>query len=163
MRSLTNRIRIGVAIGLLLLLSTACTPAQIRLWGDHLGAPVTQPEAEYLSGAWASRDCLPAYSASTEVECAITDAHHRLGVGRVMSVDRFAALAYCESKLNPNAQNSRSTASGLFQFLDSTAASVFPKVGYGATRADQYHPVKNAQAAAWLMVNVGPSQWVCRS
>lgn len=56
--------------------------------------------------------------------------------------DTMVAIATIESGLDPNAKNPHSSAGGLFQFIDSTAAA------YGL--ADRYDPVQAADAGARL-------------
>lgn len=65
-------------------------------------------------------------------------------------------VARCESVLDPNAVNSSSNASGLFQFLPSTWATT--------PYADQdiFDPVANANAAAWMWANGRRNEWVCQ-
>jgi len=70
----------------------------------------------------------------------------------------MVSIASCESPgLVTHLRNS-STASGLFQFLDSTWA----RSAYG--RENVYSPYANALAAAWLWRADGRSwhEWVCR-
>lgn len=64
--------------------------------------------------------------------------------------------ARCESRLTATAKNPRSTATGLFQFLDSTWAST-PFAGF-----DVYSPYANALAAGWMHDTGRGSEWVCR-
>ena len=74
-------------------------------------------------------------------------------------------LALCvmsgESGGNPNADNPRSSAAGLFQFLQSTWDGMVPSsVTEGSYASGQvYLPEANVRAAAWLAANVGWSQW----
>jgi len=65
-------------------------------------------------------------------------------------------VARCESVLDPNAVNSSSNASGLFQFLPSTWATT--------PFADQdiFDPVANAQAAGWMWENGRRNEWTCQ-
>jgi len=65
-------------------------------------------------------------------------------------------VAKCESGYNPNAVNRGSGASGLFQFLPSTWASM-PQHNQSV-----FNPVANAQAAAVLYQRSGPNQWSCK-
>jgi soluble lytic murein transglycosylase-like protein len=65
-------------------------------------------------------------------------------------------VAKCESNYNPYAVNRSSGASGLFQFLPSTWASL-PQHNQSV-----FDPTANAQAAATLYVRSGPSQWSCQ-
>lgn len=65
-------------------------------------------------------------------------------------------VARCESVLDPNAVNSASNASGLFQFLPSTWAST--------PYADQniFDPVASANAAGWMWEVGRRNEWVCQ-
>lgn len=63
--------------------------------------------------------------------------------------------ARCESRLSPTAKNPRSTAAGLFQFLDTTWAST-PFAGF-----DVYSPYANALAAGWMHRHGRSGEWVC--
>jgi hypothetical protein len=65
-------------------------------------------------------------------------------------------VAKCESGYNPNAVNRSSGASGLFQFLPSTWASL-PQHNQSV-----FDPVANSQAAAVLYQRSGPNQWQCK-
>src|SRR5256884_8671938 len=65
-------------------------------------------------------------------------------------------VAKCESNYNPFAVNRSSGASGLFQFLPSTWASL-PQHNQSV-----FDPAANAQAAAVLYQRSGPGQWVCQ-
>lgn len=62
----------------------------------------------------------------------------------------------CESKGDPYVDNPYSSASGLFQFLDSTWAFT-PYANQSV-----YDPVANVAAAAWLFYTEGPHHWVCK-
>lgn len=83
---------------------------------------------------------LPTYSKNTKIEDIILDAAERHGVdGRLM-----LGLARRESSLNPNARNTKSTAGGLYQFLDGT----WKDWGGGKDKMD---PAANADAAARML------------
>jgi hypothetical protein len=68
------------------------------------------------------------------------------------------AVASCETggTYDRYAQNRSSTASGLFQFLDSTWAS------QGLAGFSVFDPVANALAAARIVAREGWSQWSCK-
>jgi len=86
------------------------------------------------------------------VECAIADAAAAWG----LNVRVFASVAWCESRLDPDAYNP-SSASGLFQHLaryfDARAEAA------GVSDADIFDPVANAQAAGYLMSSQGMAPW----
>lgn len=65
-------------------------------------------------------------------------------------------VAFCESTYNPNAVNTDSGASGLFQFMPATwGSSPF-------AASSPFDPAANSQAAAWLYQKYGPTQWDCQ-
>ena len=70
--------------------------------------------------------------------------------------DTLWRKAVCESRLNPNARNLSSAATGLFQFLPSTWRST----PYG--RFDIYSPYASALAAGWMHQHGRGGEWVCR-
>ena len=151
-------------IAIITLFATACTPEEIQDYWDKVGdGTELEPEVLDFLVEESNRDCLPGYDSDIYVECAIRDAWERFSVDQKMSLERWAALAWCESRHDPEAQNRRSTASGLYQFLDSTWVGVMEQsnLGYGTSRQDQYHARQNAMAAAWYMMAAGPSRWVC--
>jgi soluble lytic murein transglycosylase-like protein len=65
-------------------------------------------------------------------------------------------VAACESVWDPNAVNSSSGASGLFQFMPGTWLST--------PYADQsiFDPVANARAAAWMWSVGRRNEWTCQ-
>jgi hypothetical protein len=83
----------------------------------------------------------------------ILDAFAPLGAGAQQWALR---VAKCESGYNPNAVNRYSGASGLFQFMPSTWASLPQR------NQSVFNPVANAQAAAVLYQRSGPNQWSCK-
>lgn len=67
------------------------------------------------------------------------------------------SVAWCESRLNPHAQNPHSSARGLFQFLDTTWAHT----PYRSFSRDDPHA--NALAAGWVVrKDHGWREWQCR-
>lgn len=71
---------------------------------------------------------------------------------------RACRVLMCESQGNPNAHNPTSSASGLFQFLDSTWRRVTGLPG----EARAYSPSRQVAAAKALRDRAGWGQWVCR-
>lgn len=67
--------------------------------------------------------------------------------------NRMVKIAFCESKFDPNAKNKTSTASGLFQFLNSTWKA------YGS--GDVFDPVDNINSAIHLFKKKGFNSWSC--
>lgn len=64
-------------------------------------------------------------------------------------VDEALAIIQCESRGNPDAENPRSTATGLFQFLSSTWTWASAEAGWAG--ASRYDPEANTAVAAWLV------------
>ncbi len=81
----------------------------------------------------------------------ITEAANRYG----QSPSAMLAVAKCESHLDPNAVNSRSGASGLFQFLPGTWKTT-PYAAYSI-----FDPWANANAAGWMWSAGRRGEWVC--
>jgi len=81
----------------------------------------------------------------------ITEAANRYG----QSPAAMLAVAKCESHLDPNAANSRSGASGLFQFLPGTWKTT-PYASYSI-----FDPWANANAAGWMWSVGRRGEWVC--
>jgi len=81
----------------------------------------------------------------------ITAAANRYG----QSPSAMLAVAKCESHLDPNAVNSRSGASGLFQFLPGTWKTT-PYASYSI-----FDPWANANAAGWMWSVGRRGEWVC--
>lgn len=72
-------------------------------------------------------------------------------------VAKACSVMMCESRGNPTAHNGTSTASGLWQFLDSTWKSVTGTPGPAAN----YSTATQTAAAAELRRSSGWSQWSC--
>jgi hypothetical protein len=72
-------------------------------------------------------------------------------------VDKACSVMLCESGGNPNAENASSSASGLFQFLDSTWTSTTGQ----PPPASAYIPEAQIAAAGQLWQSSGWSPWVC--
>lgn len=68
-------------------------------------------------------------------------------------------VAKCESNYDRLAKNKNSSASGIFQFLDSTWNVVNKKRG---VHYDKWNAEQNIENAMWLAKNVGWSQWECK-
>lgn len=82
---------------------------------------------------------------STEVLAAIQQACDDDGTLSATDVSFLKTVATIESGLDPAAKNPTSSATGLYQMLDSIAASYFPKVGLAPTcenRCDAYKATK---------------------
>ncbi len=68
-------------------------------------------------------------------------------------VDRALAVMTCESRGDPSAKNTSSSASGLFQHLASLWPSRAAAAGYGGV--DVFDPVANVAVASWLVSEGG--------
>ena len=81
-------------------------------------------------------------------------------------IDEALSIIDCESNGDPNARNPRSSASGLFQFLDRTWAHSSEQAGFQGE--SPFSPEANIAAAAWLVeysLGVGDApwaHWTCR-
>jgi soluble lytic murein transglycosylase-like protein len=95
----------------------------------------------------------PAPAPAGSIQQIILNAFALLGPGAQQWALR---VAKCESGYNPNAVNRSSGASGLFQFMPATWASL-PQHNQSV-----FDPVANAQAAAVLYQRSGPNQWSCK-
>ncbi len=81
-------------------------------------------------------------------------------------VEEALSIIDCESNGDPNARNPRTSASGLFQFLDRTWSHSSEQAGFRG--ASPLSPEANVAAAAWLVeysLDAGDSawaHWTCR-
>ena len=76
--------------------------------------------------------------------------------------EELQAIGICESRLIENAKNPKSSASGIFQFIDGTAEWV-GGILYGDKWDMKYknNPYVQIHMAKWLYDNSGPSHWEC--
>jgi hypothetical protein len=89
-----------------------------------------------------------------EVQQLIKDYSSQYGI----SAEIPLRIANCESGYNQFSKNKNSTASGVFQFLNSTWANQpAGKRGVSVFDADA-----NVQAAVWLLAHGKTSMWVCK-
>ncbi|MBT8201341.1 MAG: transglycosylase SLT domain-containing protein [Acidimicrobiia bacterium] len=72
---------------------------------------------------------------------------------RPEDVDKAVVVAFCESRYDANATNSRSGAAGLFQHLPKFWENRSAKAGFGGS--DIYDPTANVAVAAWLVYSNG--------
>lgn len=90
----------------------------------------------------------------------IREAAHFYGVDH----GRALRVAVCESGLNPRAANTRSSARGVYQFLDGTWAWI-STLGAPYPYGDRFNPAHNVWNAMWLMSREdlgGSGHWVCK-
>lgn len=76
-------------------------------------------------------------------------------------IEEALLIIDCESNGDPDAHNSRSGASGLFQFLDRTWSRASEEAGFQGE--SPFSPEANVAAAAWLVeysLDAGNSAWV---
>ncbi len=66
-------------------------------------------------------------------------------------------VAQRESNFDPKAYNSKSGASGVFQFIPNTWAWASQEAGYGG--ASPFHAHPNVGTAVWVVANYGWSPW----
>ena len=77
-------------------------------------------------------------------------------------VDWGLSIIACESRGNPNAENRRSSAAGLFQFVRATWDRVAAETGSPSyAEGGPFQPYWNVRNAAWLLEHGGPSHWQC--
>ena len=130
-----------IIAGVALLACTACTPEQLAWWQT------------------ASTD-----DRTAVVEHIVRDAAAEFGVDG----DRLVRLGVCESGLRPDAKNPRSTARGVFQYLDRTWTSARTRLydrGIDPApyeEADVWNPVAQARITANVISEGGASWWECR-
>lgn len=74
-----------------------------------------------------------------------------------ISPELFLRIAICESGLKEDAQNPRSTASGIFQFINSTFFNY--ALAYGLPTDDKNDPMVQAELAARMIADGGLSHW----
>jgi hypothetical protein len=78
-----------------------------------------------------------------------------------LSARTMRAIAWCESRFDPNATNPRSGAAGVFQWLPSSWAWASPRAGWAGY--SPYHAEANINVAAWAMRRGYWSWWnACR-
>jgi soluble lytic murein transglycosylase-like protein len=70
--------------------------------------------------------------------------------------DLLVSIARCESGFHPSVHNATSTASGLYQFLDSTWASQSAKYGITTQKDDPYGQI---ELAVKMIRDGGLSHW----
>ncbi len=79
----------------------------------------------------------------------------RVAISKVMD-----AIKWCESRGNPKARNPRSTAKGLYQFLDGSFEYYGTKY-WGSTKGKSaLNSQHNEELAAYVMRTVGTSPWL---
>jgi len=74
--------------------------------------------------------------------------------------NQLLRVAWCESRYNPYAVNTRSGAAGLFQFMPATWAANSVRAGYAG--ASVFDSVASANVAAYMFRNGQAGQWSCK-
>lgn len=77
-----------------------------------------------------------------------------------LSYTKALRVANCESGLRSTAQNSISSAGGIYQFIDSTWEST--KIRMEEPDLVKYNAYDNIKAGLWLASNDGWRHWVCK-
>lgn len=134
------------------LAAVACTPQQVA---DTLG--VDHDTAVAISEWVNAQDCLPGYDADRYIECAIRDSWHRYDVPT--SLDGWARIAWCESKLRPEATSPSGSYLGLFQQSHRYWHGRAQAAGYSG---DPHNARVNAMVSGWLAETGGLGHWTCR-
>lgn len=70
------------------------------------------------------------------------------------------AIAKCESGYNPKAQNKYSSASGTFQFINSTWVSTRKQMGEDPSLSLKLDPEQGVKTGVWKIANGGISAWL---
>ena len=156
-------------------------PGVVRLIAELLGTPTIAEvleEAADLTDPWseveetAHRGEVAAIDPAGEAaEQPAVDPVERWRplVERYFAKDRIAealSIIDCESNGDPNATNPRSSAAGLFQFINGTWEHASEQAGFGGVSA--HDPEANVAAAAWLVdYSLAADQsawahWTCR-
>ena len=127
------------------LLVSACTPADVQTWlGLHDRAAVTESTAVVIAG-WLDR--------SPTIDGWVDLGHGIWGPPILRDIRR------CESRDNYAAQNSRSSASGAYQFLRSSWVWYGFAGRYGAATAAQAKPWQQDEAAVLTWLRDGTRPW----
>lgn len=123
---------------------TACTPAQQEAW-KRMSPRERENYVAFVEGR-------PPYeTADMGEDLPDVSGHPFLRCVRAHESDTAGGY---------RAQNPRSTASGAYQFLDSTWRNVAPKAGFpGYSRAIHAPPRVQDHVALWLYNNGGRSAW----
>ena len=123
---------------------TACTPAQQEVW-KAMSAQERENYVAHIEGR-------PPYeTADMGEDLPDVSGHPFLRCVRAHESDTAGGY---------RAQNPTSTASGAYQFLDSTWRNVAPKAGFpGYSRAIHAPPRVQDHVALWLYNNGGRSAW----
>lgn len=150
----------SMSVALMLVLS-ACTPAQVQHHYSLLGVDLSDQAASDIAEWVEERDCLPNYDAEwldQYTECAVYDAAIKYGI----PVSELARVGWCETKLGLDTYNESSGASGVMQFMPRTWEWVASNTGY----TDIWNERQNVFNAAWLWSlprsqGGGPQHWTC--
>lgn len=111
--------------------------------GNATGNGVAMPTVDFAFETVKGPDGKPAGGRQVNAPAAVRDAISKAAQKHGVDPSALMRIAEIESSLNPNAKNPKSSAGGLFQFIDSTAAQ------YGLT--NKFDPYQAADAGARLM------------
>lgn len=123
---------------------------------DTTGEPTNLPDAQTANNQSGRKlSDVPGWDkADPQVKQSIVNAANRYGVDPVT----LAQIAAKESGFNPNAKAKTSSATGLFQFIDSTwVGQVNKDAGIGVNRSGQRSDIMNARYDPQASANAGAS------
>lgn len=78
-------------------------------------------------------------------------------------VDLALCIVGNESGFDPAARNPKSSAGGLWQFIDSTFVMTARRMGRNWKLADKFNMAINSEAGAWLLAHDGTGPWITAS
>lgn len=141
-------------------------------WPDAYRVLLGRDDAEGVA-YWSSQpdqlDALAGFLGSPEVGCVLDPRTERQRIideirtqAAAYGVDEAKALdvAFCESSFRADAKNPRSSARGVYQFIDRTWAWI-ATIGAPHPNADRYDYEANIENAMWLVRRDGWRHWAC--
>jgi soluble lytic murein transglycosylase-like protein len=157
MRKLLRVVAVLLAAAVSVALPTAPAAADDGAPVEAAAVPVALPPLPIEVWWWidALGEFLIVLGGPDAIERTIRDAAAEFGVDPNLMV----AIARCESRLTPWAQNRSSGAAGLFQHIPRYYPPRATAVGYHGSQVDPLRPRQNARAAAWLLATAGTSPW----
>ena len=155
-----RRSRTAAALCAAAITATACTPLEVRAVANHFGIDVTDTQTAAVAAHFSANP--------DQVDRAIADLQPAdppcdvVCIIRAVFPDSAEAgairVARCESRLDPNAKNPTSSATGLFQIVRGTW-NAYADPGWSPT-----DPLHNTMTADRIWKSDGGSwrQWVCK-